>query len=61
MENLLDVADPDTAQRLGAEIEAAARRLAGVAERTPLQRSARLSGATGDDVWVKREDLQVGR
>ena len=61
MENLLDVADPDTAQRLGTEIEAAARRLAGVVERTPLQRNARLSQATGADVWLKREDLQVGR
>jgi threonine dehydratase len=61
VENLLDVADPGTAQRLGAEVEAAARRLAGVAERTPLQRNARLSQATGADVWLKREDLQVGR
>ena len=61
MENLLDVADPGTAQRLGAEVEAAARRLAGVVERTPLQRNARLSQATGVDVWLKREDLQVGR
>jgi threonine dehydratase len=61
VENLLDVADPDTAQRLGTEIEAAARRLAGVVERTPLQRNARLSQATGADVWLKREDLQVGR
>jgi threonine dehydratase len=61
VENLLDVADPGTAQRLGAEVEAAARRLAGVAERTPLQRNARLAQATGADVWLKREDLQVGR
>jgi threonine dehydratase len=61
VENLLDVADPGTAQRLGAEVEAAARRLAGVVERTPLQRNARLSQATGVDVWLKREDLQVGR
>ncbi|WP_232807148.1 hypothetical protein [Geodermatophilus chilensis] len=50
----------DTAQ-FSAEVEAAARRLAGVAERTPLQRNARLSDATGADVWLKREDLQVGR
>ena len=61
MENRVDVADPGTAERFGAEVEAAARRLAGVAERTPLQRNARLSGTTGADVWVKREDLQVGR
>ncbi|WP_345770681.1 threonine ammonia-lyase IlvA [Blastococcus saxobsidens] len=39
----------------------AVRRLDGVAERTPLQRNARLSGLTGADVWLKREDLQVGR
>jgi threonine dehydratase len=44
-----------------AEVRAAVDRLAGVAERTPLQRNARLSAATGADVWVKREDLQVGR
>ena len=61
MENRVDVAEPGTAERFGAEVEAAARRLAGVAERTPLQRNARLSEATGADVWVKREDLQVGR
>ncbi len=61
MENRVDVADPGTAERFGAEVEAAARRLAGVSERTPLQRNARLSEATGADVWVKREDLQVGR
>ncbi|SDY77680.1 L-threonine ammonia-lyase [Geodermatophilus africanus] len=61
MNDSVDVADPGTAQRLAAEVAAAARRLAGVAERTPLQRSARLSAATGADVWVKREDLQVGR
>jgi threonine dehydratase len=61
VENLLDVADPGTAQRLGAEVEAAARRLAWVAERTPLQRNARLAQAIGADVWLKREDLQVGR
>jgi threonine dehydratase len=44
-----------------AEVREAGRRLAGVAERTPLQRNARLSGLTGADVWLKREDLQVGR
>jgi threonine dehydratase len=44
-----------------AEVERAARQLAGVAERTPLQRNARLSELTGAEVWVKREDLQVGR
>jgi threonine dehydratase len=39
----------------------AGRRLAEVVERTPLQRNARLSALTGADVWLKREDLQVGR
>jgi threonine dehydratase len=48
-----------TAERF--DVPAAARRLAGVAERTPLQRNARLSAASGADIWVKREDLQVGR
>jgi threonine dehydratase len=43
------------------EVGEAVQRLAGVAERTPLQRNARLSELTGADVWVKREDLQVGR
>ncbi|TFV62296.1 UNVERIFIED_ORG: threonine ammonia-lyase IlvA [Bacillus sp. AZ43] len=44
-----------------AEVRDAVRRLAAVVERTPLQRNARLSGLTGADVWLKREDLQVGR
>jgi threonine dehydratase len=44
-----------------AEVTEAVRRLAGVVERTPLQRCARLSEATQAQVWVKREDLQVGR
>jgi threonine dehydratase len=44
-----------------AEVREAGRRLAGVAERTPLQRNARLSALTGAEVWLKREDLQVGR
>ncbi len=44
-----------------AQIEAAVRRLHGVAARTPLQRNLRLSARTGADVWLKREDLQIGR
>ncbi|MBB3086705.1 threonine ammonia-lyase IlvA [Geodermatophilus sabuli] len=44
-----------------AAVREAVGRLTGVAERTPLQRNARLSAATGADVWVKREDLQIGR
>ncbi len=39
----------------------AARRLAGVAVRTPVQRSHRLSLASGSEVWLKREDLQPVR
>ena len=50
-----------TTQDFTAAVAAAAARLSGVAVRTPLQRSARLSAATGADIWVKREDLQVGR
>ncbi len=44
-----------------ADVRDAVGRLAGVAERTPLQRNERLSALTGADVWLKREDLQVGR
>jgi threonine dehydratase len=43
------------------ECVAAAERLAGIARCTPLEPNARLSAATGADVWLKREDLQVGR
>jgi threonine dehydratase len=43
------------------DVDAAAGRLEGVASRTPLQRSERLSAATGADVWLKREDLQPVR
>nr|WP_298806110.1 threonine ammonia-lyase IlvA [uncultured Pseudokineococcus sp.] len=39
-------------------VEDAARRLAGVVRRTPLQESVRLSEATGARVHLKREDLQ---
>jgi threonine dehydratase len=44
-----------------AAVEAAVLRLDGVAVRTPLQRNLRLSERTGGQVWLKREDLQVGR
>jgi threonine dehydratase len=43
------------------DVEAAARRLTGVAAVTPLQRSDRLSALVGADVRLKREDLQVVR
>lgn len=42
-------------------VDDAATRLAGVAELTPLQRNERLSGLTGAEVWLKREDLQPVR
>lgn len=42
-------------------IERAARRLEGVVVRSPLEPSPRLSVATGAQVWLKREDLQVVR
>ncbi|MCX6466957.1 MAG: threonine ammonia-lyase IlvA [Pseudonocardiales bacterium] len=47
--------------RIASAVAGAAARLVGVAHTTPLQRSARLSAATGAQVWLKREDLQVGR
>ena len=43
------------------DVRAAAERLRGVAACTPLERSERLSGITGADVWLKREDLQPVR
>jgi threonine dehydratase len=43
------------------DVETAATLLAPVVPPTPLQRSARLSAATGLDVWLKREDLTTVR
>ena len=43
------------------EVRSASARLTGVADRTPLELNHRLSAATGANVWLKREDLQVGR
>jgi threonine dehydratase len=42
-------------------VESAAERLSGVVAASPLERNARLSAATGCEVWLKREDLQVVR
>ncbi len=50
-----------TAKVTADDVEAAARRLAGVVTRTPLERSERLSARTGAEVWLKREDLQTVR
>jgi threonine dehydratase len=44
-----------------ADIDAAAQRISGVVERTPLQLCERLSEATGATVYLKREDLQAVR
>lgn len=44
-----------------ADIDAAAERLEGIANRTPLQRSNRLSAETGAEILLKREDLQPVR
>ena len=46
---------------LSALVERAAAQLAGVAVTTPLQLGERLSDATGARIWLKREDLQIGR
>jgi threonine dehydratase len=42
-------------------VERASARLSGVAATTPLQLCDRLVDATGARIWLKREDLQVGR
>ncbi|WP_024793116.1 threonine ammonia-lyase IlvA [Tomitella biformata] len=44
-----------------ADIDAAAVRISGVIAATPLERCDRLSAATGANVYLKREDLQVVR
>jgi threonine dehydratase len=44
-----------------ASIDQAAARVAEVVSRTPLELNARLSRATGAQVWLKREDLQPVR
>ncbi|HYH29254.1 MAG TPA: threonine ammonia-lyase IlvA [Pseudonocardia sp.] len=52
--------DPLT-RPLAAAVTDAAARLDGVGLLTPLHPSERLSATTGARVWLKREDLQVGR
>jgi threonine dehydratase len=44
-----------------AAVAAAAERLGPVVQRTSLMRSDRLSADLGVNVWLKREDLQIGR
>ena len=50
-----------SARVTAADIDAAAERIAAVVQRSPLQHSDRLSEATGAQVYLKREDLQVVR
>ncbi len=52
---------PSSSLLCAADIDAAAKRIAGVVTPTPLQRSDRLSAATGATVYLKREDLQSVR
>jgi len=54
-------ADADQLPVTAADVDAAAERLEGVAIRTPLHVSRRLSAVAGTDVWLKREDLQPVR
>jgi threonine dehydratase len=51
-----------TALELGAAaVSSAAERLRTITRRTPLERSDRLSAELDCSVWLKREDLQIGR
>ena len=52
---------PKSAPLSAADIDAAAKRIAGVVTPTPLQACDRLSEATGATVYLKREDLQSVR
>ncbi|GAA4480464.1 threonine ammonia-lyase IlvA [Rhodococcus olei] len=61
MSNTRELADVKAAPLDAREIDAAAQRISGVVEATPLQFCPRLSAATGANVYLKREDLQVVR
>jgi threonine dehydratase len=50
-----------TGPQSAAEVDAAAKRIAGVVTPTPLQLCERLSVTTGANVYLKREDLQAVR
>ncbi len=52
---------PQVSPLTAADIDEAAARIAGVVTRSPLQFCDRLSHATGTQVYLKREDLQVVR
>jgi threonine dehydratase len=53
--------NPSSGLLSAADIDAAAKRIAGIVTPTPLQLSDRLSTATGATVYLKREDLQAVR
>ncbi len=53
--------DPDSSASSAEAIAAAARRVAAVVRRTPLEPSDRLAGTLGVPVLLKREDIQVCR
>jgi threonine dehydratase len=55
------VSPTDPSPVTAASIDQAAVRVAEVVSRTPLELNARLSQATGAQVWLKREDLQPVR
>ncbi|KAA1373046.1 threonine ammonia-lyase IlvA [Aeromicrobium fastidiosum] len=57
----VDVSNAVPSPVTAATIDAAAARVAEVVSRTPLELNARLSQATGAQVWLKREDLQPVR
>ncbi|MGA7418653.1 MAG: threonine ammonia-lyase IlvA, partial [Acidimicrobiales bacterium] len=52
---------PATSELTPAAVAAAARALRSVVRETPVEHSDRLSADVGTDVWLKREDLQIGR
>ena len=53
--------DMSTLTDLAAMIPDAVVRLQGIVRRTPVQLDARLTDATGSEIWLKREDLQSVR
>ncbi|MFD1813013.1 threonine ammonia-lyase IlvA [Rhodococcus gannanensis] len=61
MSNTRELADVKAAPLDAREIDAAAKRISGVVDATPLQFCPRLSAATGARVFLKREDLQIVR
>ena len=52
---------PATSELTPAAVAAAAGALRPVIRETPVEHSERLSADLGTDVWLKREDLQIGR